>query len=273
MQLIDSIDVTQADSHHAQIMVNGVTISEADIAQEMQFHPAASADQAQQAAARALVVKELMLQRADELGIEAEAQAGESPEEAKIRMLLDQEIKRPEATDEACRRYFEANPDKFKSPTIMAASHILLAADPRELAEREQMKEQAEGLIAQLQAKPESFSELAKQHSACPSKELDGSLGQITKGSTVPEFERQILALPMGLAATPIESRYGYHIVRVDERIEGEPLPYDHVADAIASYLRDRVYHQAISQYVTLLAGEASIDGIDIDGASSPLVQ
>ena len=273
MQLIDSVDVTPAENHFAQVAVNGVAISEEEILNEMQYHPAPEAEQAQQAAARALVVKELMLQRASELEISATAQAGESQEEAIIRVLLEQEIKRPEPDEEACRRYFAANPDKFQSPTIMAASHILMASDPRDLEEREKVKNQAEELIAQLQANPDQFVALAKQFSACPSKELDGSLGQISKGSTVPEFERQVLILPMGLAATPIESRYGFHIVRVDQRVEGDPLPYEQVSDAIASYLRDRVYHQAISQYVTLLAGEASIEGVSIDGADSPLVQ
>ncbi|MDP6968081.1 MAG: peptidylprolyl isomerase [Gammaproteobacteria bacterium] len=273
MQLIDSVDVTPTENHFAQVMVNGIAISEEAILTEMQYHTAEKVEQAQQSAARALVVKELMLQRADELGIEAQAQAGESNDEAMIRVLLEQEIQRPEADAEACYRYFSANPDKFKSPTIMAASHILLAADPRDPSEREQAKTQAEALVKKLQANPDQFAPLAQQHSACPSKDMQGSLGQITKGSTVPEFERQVLALPKGLAMIPIESRYGYHIVRVDQRIDGTPLPYDQVADAIASYLRDRVYHQAISQYVALLAGAASIEGVDIQAAASPLVQ
>ncbi len=273
MQLIDSINVTPADNHFTQVIVNGVAISEEDILQEMQYHPAEQAEQAQQAAARALVVKELMLQRAEQLHISATTQAGESQEEAIIRVLLEQEIQRPEPDDEACRRYFTANPEKFKSPTIMAASHILMAADPRDLEQRDQVKAQAQDLIVQLQDSPNKFVTLAKQFSDCPSKEMEGSLGQITKGSTVPEFERQVLTLPMGLATTPLESRYGYHIVRVDQRVEGEFLPYNQVSDAIASYLRDRVYHQAISQYVSLLAGEASIEGVDIDAAASPLVQ
>lgn len=273
MELIDSISVVEPSNEFPPVLVNGSTIEEQDILQEMQYHPADSAPVAQQQAARALVVKRLFLERAEALDINAQILTGESQDEANIRELLVQEINRPEADDVTCRRYFEANTEKFTTPVIIAASHILLAADPADLEARAQAKAQSKAILNTLASNAEQFIDFAKRYSACPSKEMGGELGQLSKGSTVPEFERQVFALPLGLAHEAIESRYGYHITRVDMRVEGEPLPYDQVADRIASYLRDRVYHQAIHQYVALLAGEASIEGVDIDAADSPLVQ
>jgi len=273
MELIDSISVVEPSNEFAPVLVNGIAISEQDILQEMQYHPADSAPVAQQQAARALVVKRLFLERAEDLAIHAEILTGESQDEANIRELLVQEISRPEADDATCRRYFTANPNKFRTPVIIAASHILLAADPADMTARAQAKAQSKAILNTLASAPDQFGAFAKRYSACPSKEVGGELGQLSKGSTVPEFERQIFSLPQGLAGEAIESRYGYHITRVDMRVEGDPLPYDQVADRITSYLRDRVYHQAIHQYVALLAGEASIEGVTIETAASPLVQ
>jgi peptidyl-prolyl cis-trans isomerase C len=59
----------------------------------------------------------------------------------------------------------------------------------------------------------------------------------------------------------------------VVRRIEGRPLPYDQVRDKISAYLRSHVYQRAVSQYLHLLMGEATIEGLAVAGADSPLLQ
>ena len=134
-------------------------------------------------------------------------------------------------------------------------------------------REQALELIRELQAAPHRFGELALQHSVCPSKAQGGALGQISKGQTVPEFERQLFRLPVGLCQQPLESRYGYHLVLVDQRIEGEQLPYEVVAGSIRAELNQRVWQIGVSQYLQNLVGAAHIDGIQMQGADTPLMQ
>ena len=141
------------------------------------------------------------------------------------------------------------------------------------MEERHAAKEKALALIEQLQSQPQTFGALAKEVSACPSKEVDGNLGQISKGQTTPEFERQVLSLEPGLCPTPIESRYGYHVVRVDRKIEGRPLEFEQVFNDIAAYLNESSLRRAISQYIELLLSDCEISGIDTDFAQSPLVQ
>ncbi|BBB30795.1 peptidylprolyl isomerase [Neptunomonas japonica] len=273
MELIDSITVSDIVNDFVPVSVNGAAIDEAEILQEMQYHSAETVEAAHQKAASALVVKELMLQRAKELELTAQVLTGENQEEALIRTLLVEEVKQPAPDEEACERYFLANQEKFTTPTLIAASHILLGADPQDQEAREFAAQQAESIIATLVKDPDSFADLAKQYSDCPSKEVNGELGQLEKGQTVAEFERQVFKMQEGLALHAVESRYGYHIVRLDKRVEGEPLPYNMVADRIATYLKDQVYRRSISQYVSLLAGQASIEGIDIQGADSLLMQ
>lgn len=271
MELIDLKLVAEQD--FPAVRVNQILIAESDIVAEMQYHPAEELELARNQAAQALVVKELLLQKAKDLSITAPQQESVSNDEALISALLSQEVKQPAADEDACFQYFKANPERFKSPDLIAASHILLGADPSDPEERHRRQEQAEALIQQLQASPERFAELAQQHSDCPSKELGGQLGQLDKGSTVPEFERQVFPLPEGLCLHPIESRYGYHIVRMDKRIDGEPLEYEMVMDKIRTYLQEQVYRRSVNQYISLLAADASIEGVELHGADSMLVQ
>ncbi len=255
------------------VKVNGVEIPQSLIGQEMQYHPAETAEIAWAKAAQALVVKELLLQRSAELGIVAQAQEHETEEEARIRELIAQEVALPSADEATCEQYFEANRPRFRSPDLVEASHILIAADPNDFEAREKAEALAIKLTAEVQANPEQFTALARQYSECPSKEVGGNLGQITKGNTVPEFERVIMRLPEGIAERPVESRYGYHVVKIERRIEGRPLPYDQVRDKIMAYLGSQVYQRAVSQYLRLLAGEANIEGIAMEAEGSPLVQ
>ena len=121
---------------------------------------------------------------------------------------------------------------------------------------------------------PERFSELARARSACPSAAQGGNLGQITRGQTVPEFETFLFNLEPGqICPVPVKTRFGYHVLRLDRRIEGRQLPFEVVRDRIAEYLREHVWRRAVSQYLQLLVGQAEIRGIELNGASTPLVQ
>lgn len=275
MQPIEAINIAQQLDAVAMpaVKVNGVELDSEAIAAEMQYHPADTLEQAWQQAAQALVVRQLLVDEAHKLGLAISPLEGESDEEAAIRSLLAEQVQRPEASEEDCQQYFASNPERFKTPVILAASHILLAAHPDDAQARISAQAEAEALIAQLQQQPDSFARLAKQHSACPSKEMDGSLGQLSKGQTVPEFERPLFSLSLGLAERPIESRYGFHVVRIDYREEGQPLPYEQVQDKIRQYLNERVFRTAIGQYIRVLAGQAEIEGIDFEAADSMLIQ
>lgn len=254
------------------VRVNGVEIPAAAIAQEMQYHPSQSQREAAFLAAQALVLKELLCQQAQTLAIQAVPRDDESAQEALIRTLLEQEVSVPEITDAQLEQYYQSNAKKFTSAPLLAARHILLAADPQDQLARAQAQDQALALLDQLNQGAD-FAELATAYSACPSKQLGGELGQLSKGQTVPEFERAVLRLPEGLASTPIESRYGYHVVDVLQRVEGELLPLHAVKERISAELSLRVWHKAVAQYLQIVVAAATIEGIVLDGAQSPLLQ
>jgi len=257
----------------AAVSVNGVTIPRDAIARETQNHPATKPYAAWQAAARALVIRELLLQEARRLGIEAEPQCDndrrETGDEALIRCLIDREVVTPEPDEASCRRYYEQNLARFRSPAIYEAAHILFAAradDPEAFAHA---RRQAESVLAQLRDHPAQFAQLARAHSACPSRAQGGNLGQIGAGQTTAEFEQALFALaPGAVTAEPVATRYGLHIIRLDRKIEGRELPFEVVAGRIAGYLRKSVSRRASAQYIARLMARAAITGIDCGNAS-----
>ena len=263
-----------------EIKINSVCISEDQIGAEMQYHPAESQDEAAFLAAKALAVKELLLQEAQEQGLfkdfdHLDPASNEliALSENAIKILLDQEVAYPEATEAECQTYYESNKSKFVTSALLEVSHILIGSDPDDADERKKSESVATNLITQLTNKLDKFSRFAKDYSSCPSKEVGGNLGQLTKGQTTPEFERQVFTLKQGLCLNPVESRYGFHIVNIERRIEGNQLPFDQVHERIQDYLNQRVEHKAISQYIHQLASDADIEGIDIDADGSPLMQ
>jgi len=159
-------------------------------------------------------------------------------------------------------RYFDNNPSKFMTLPLMEVDHILLAAAKDDIPAREVAKNNAKEIIAQLKKDPMLFPALAKQYSACPSKETGGSLGQISKGQTVPEFERQLILMPQGLVDKAIESRYGLHVVNIARKIEGKPLEYSMVANKVRGYLVHRASHLAIQAFIQGLVEQAEIEGV-----------
>ena len=125
------------------ISVNGVAIAESDILAEAQNHPADNPGAALAAAARALVVRQLLLQRARELDLLAAPQADgdgrlETAEDAAIRLVIEREVSAPSASEEECRRFYDNNREKFRSAPIFEASHILLPADPTDEVKADQ---------------------------------------------------------------------------------------------------------------------------------------
>ncbi|MEW6981391.1 peptidylprolyl isomerase [Colwelliaceae bacterium 6471] len=257
-----------------EITVNGVLIEETSVLEEMQHHPADSKRAAMVKTVESLIVGELLKQKAIKLGLlENEVKAHSVEEAAGLKKLIQQEVAVPKASEHECQRFFEQNQGKFTTSPLLEVRHILLAAAPDDIEERHKLKEAADKLIAILKETPSAFDDLVTRHSACPSKETQGNLGQISKDQTVPEFERHIFAADEGLIEYPVETRYGFHVVMVDRKIAGKALPYDYVKEKVADYLNDKVERKATAQYIQTLICEANIKGFTFDLEESPLIQ
>jgi len=261
------------------VRVNGAVIPREAIAREAQHHPAASPAAAFAQAARALAIRQLLIDEARRLELSPQPLDDgegrrETDEEALMRQVVEREVRLPQTDEATCRRYFEQNRRKFRSPDIFEAAHILFAAAPGDRAARASVKADATAAIEVLRREPGRSSELARAHSACPSAQQGGNLGQIVRGATTPEFEKAMAALEPGeTSRAPVETRYGFHVIRLQRRVEGANLPYEAVRDRISAYLAEAVERRALAQYVAILAGRADIAGVDFGDAKTPLVQ
>lgn len=249
------------------IVVNGTTITAREVAAEMQHHPADNAEAAWNQAAQALIVRRLLEDAIAEHGLDPE-------EDGSFDALLAAEIKLPDPDEAACRRWHAAHPERFGAPDLWEASHILIAADPEDEAERATALSRAEEILAQVQADPSSLPALARLHSACPSRDQGGHLGQVARGTTVPEFETFLAALEPGqVSPVVVKSRYGMHIVQLHSHAPATNPPFEAIAARVAADLREQSWRAAVRQYIAVLAGRARIEGFDLGAASGPLVQ
>ncbi len=268
MQLIPVAEAGKPRSQFPAVYVGDTLIHVDEIAREMQHHPAEELAEAWHNAAKSLVIRELLLRQASQLALN-----DIDNEEDRIARVLELELSVPDPDEQDCERFYAANPGRFCSPTLLAVSHILLAAAPDDVAERIRQEDAGRQILSSLLDGRSQFATVAREYSACESRHQDGSLGQISKGQTVEEFERPVLNLQDGLHPELIESRYGWHIVRIDQRIEGEQLPYEYVKPQIRQYLSESVTRRAFRQYLQVLAAETGVEGVDLDLPDSPLMQ
>lgn len=246
------------------ISVNGVDITDAAIELELPHHR--KAENPLKESVHELVLRTVLLQEADRLGI-----ADDEPD-ARIEALFAQEVRVPDADDTACETFYRNRPALFAVGEMVEVRHILFQVTPA--APLDLLRETAQSVLEELRAHPERFEELARQYSNCPSGAVGGSLGQLSRGQTVPEFERFVFRLAEGeLAGRLLETRFGLHVVRVERRIAGKLLPLEAVKAQIAETLTRQAWQRALHQYMQILVGRADIRGVTLDGAENPLVQ
>lgn len=266
-------NVIWSSSHDPDIIVNGITIPPDEIHSEMQYHPADSLENAKYEATRALIIKELLIQRATELGLCKRDDVIDKPDEI-IDILLEKEVQVPQADEATLQRYYANNSNKFFTPPLFDVAHILYLAPSDDAKAREVALYQAESDLTKIKKNPDLFEIIARKTSGCSSAKDGGYLGQISKGQTMPDFEAALFQMQAGeLSETPVATKVGYHIIKVYKRVEGAQLPFENVADWIRNDLQQKSCDKAIHQYIQILFGKSDIRGFDYTGATTPLVQ
>ncbi len=196
-----------------------------------------------------------------------------------IERLLDTALQLPEPSDTACRRHYDANPARYAIGERVHARHILFAVTPG--VDVNALRQRAEACLvdvrsatAQESAEADRFATAAATTSNCPSGAEGGALGWLTREDCAPEFAKSIFGhAEVGVLPRLVHSRFGLHVVEVLSRDPGHTPPYADVRAAVAQSLRQQSFVMALSQYLKILAGEARVEGVDLEGAGTPLVQ
>lgn len=227
---------------------------------------------------------ELLRQRAVHRGLLPfnPALVAPAPDEAErhvLEAMTDDEVTSPEPTDEECRRYYEAHKNHFIVGQALHVRHILFAVTPG--VNVHALTQRAEAALLELIRKdvaPGRFEQLAAELSNCPSSAAGGDLGWLAPEDCAPELANELFFQSdsrwgMGVHPRLVHTRFGLHIIEVLSRRKGTLPPYDEVADAIRQRLRHQSRATALRQYMRLLVGQAHVEGIELEGADSPLVQ
>ncbi len=248
-------------TEEARITVNGAPITQTQINEEVQHHPSENLPSAKQDAMQALVIRELLLQEARQKKIHGET------EETTIETLLEKEIEIPEPDKKTCKRYYEQNKKHFQTSPLFEISHILFKAG-------ETAQKKAEDILLKIKKTPECFADMAKKHSACTSAADGGFMGQVSKGQTTEDFESALFQMKKEeISTTPVETQFGFHIIKVHECSTGERLPLEAVEKWIRDYLRQSSWQRAVNHYIQILIQKAEINGLTLNAAETPLMQ
>ena len=207
-----------------------------------------------------------------------EPQAGAMSEAASaaIEDLLDHELQLPEPSEEACRRHHAAHAARYAVGERVHARHVLFAVTPG--VEVAALRQRAEGCLLDLRCQDpgtaDRFPEVAAATSNCPSGAAGGDLGWLSAADCAPEFARELFGQPeIGVLPRLVHSRFGLHVVEVLAREPGTVPAFESVHAAVAQALRQQAFATALRQYLQLLAGQARVEGVELDAAASPLVQ
>jgi peptidyl-prolyl cis-trans isomerase D len=143
-------------------------------------------------------------------------------------------------SDQAVADYYDANAAKFGQPEQRSASHILIAADANaDAATRAKAKAKATELMQALQKAPQRFAELARTESQDPgSAAQGGSLGSFGRGMMVKPFEDAVFSMKPNEIRGPVESDFGYHVIRLDGVEAAKVAPLVEVRAAVVEELR-----------------------------------
>lgn len=232
--------------------VNGQPITEADLAlaPTPQGQPPVSPEQD-----RARRLATLIELRA--IAAEAERQGLATPDfERRIRALRDQQLAGAymqqnvgaQLTDDTLRARYETEIAKFEAPEEIRASHILVETEG-----------EARAVIEELEGGAD-FAALATERSTGPSGPNGGDLGFFGPGRMVPAFDEAARALEVGAITTePVQTQFGFHVIKVTDKRTAEAPPFDSVRDQIRAIEgREREVAE-----VQRLRGEAEIEILD----------
>lgn len=166
------------------------------------------------------------------------------PERVRVEYLTlspESAAKNVTVTDQEISDYYKAHPELYTKPEQRRASHILIAV-PKDAnaAAKEEARKKAQSLVDQIKAAPASFGELAKKHSQDPGSAANGGdLGFFAAGAMVKPFDDAVFALKTaGELVGPVETPYGFHVIRLDGIKAGEATSLEQVRAAIEAELK-----------------------------------
>lgn len=164
-------------------------------------------------------------------------------------------------TEEDMQLYYKTHQDEFKTPEMVKARHILIRVN-KESSEDEKNKarEKAEDILKRIKT-GEDFAKLASEFSDDPgSKNKGGDLGFFPKGRMVPDFEKVAFSLKPGEVSDIVETTFGFHIIKVEERKDSVLEPYEKIKDKVKERVFNDFRKARVDEFVEKAMKDAGVE-------------
>jgi peptidyl-prolyl cis-trans isomerase C len=178
-----------------------------------------------------------------------------------IQEFIDEEISGKVVVPEKdVKTYYDTHPDSFKQPEQVRASHILIKVDPqadesKKAAARKKLEELRRRLL-----KGEDFVALAREFSEGPTNVRGGDLGYFRRGQMVKPFEETAFALKIGELSDVVETRFGFHLIKVTAKKPETTIAYVDVKERLQKYLKNEKVQQEVTVYIEELKTKAKVE-------------
>jgi peptidyl-prolyl cis-trans isomerase C len=189
-------------------------------------------------------------------------------EEATAQVTVERELK-ISVSDDEIKKYYDDNPSKFEQPEMVKVSHILLSTrDSGTQGELSEDKKQAKRKLAEDLLKRaragEDFAKLAKEYSDdTASKDSGGEYPPFQRGRMVAEFDAAAFALKPNEISDVVTTMYGYHIIKLLERIPAQKVELAKVSTEVKDYLKGQALQKLLPDYMAKLKKEANVQILD----------
>jgi peptidyl-prolyl cis-trans isomerase C len=180
---------------------------------------------------------------------------------AVAKMISDEVESKVTVKPEQVTDFYAKNPDQFKEPERVRASHILIAfPENADAADKAQARQKAEQVLKDVKA-GKDFTALAKEHSQDPGSAVNGGdLGFFQQGQMVGPFNDAAFSLPPGSTSDLVETNFGYHIIRVAEKQPGRTVPLDEVRPQVEQYLQNVNRDEQTDAFVASLKSKGKVE-------------
>ena len=174
--------------------------------------------------------------------------------------LKQQGIADPDIPDKNIREFYDGNPKSYFRKESIKVSHILIKLDENPgPEEKEKAFKKAQEIRKEIVAGAD-FAEMAKKHSECNSASGGGSLRYLNKGYMPEEFDKVAFTLEKGKVSDVVETKFGYHIILVTDKISEGITPYDEVKDFIKKFLQEDESKKLLDAHIAKLREKAKIE-------------
>lgn len=210
-------------------------------------------------------------QQLSELGYTEAQLRSEIEKNLAIKKLIEQELaSNVTISDEELKTHYENNPDQFKTPEQVKARHILIKAESDASEEEKEAAREKIGKIKKRIDNGEKFSKVAKEESECPSSEKGGDLGYFSQGQMVKPFEETAFSLAVGDVSDIVETRFGYHLIKAEDKKEASKKTFDEVEEDLRDQLEQEKVKEKMPDYIAKLKEDADIEINLPESAESP---